>query len=409
MSNVTHLVVGGGPIGLYTAAVAKMENPDLQIAVSEKPFSRTHNLRIDPSSFAGCPDHPVMKEFLDECKKQRFIIRTNVIEQMCKKMLKELNVPIVSEVAPEELKSKYPNIKHVVLADGVQGSFSPKIFNDNDKPLVRENLNQLAQVTYDAIGSAEQLSYLNKVTQDKVALGSGQETIGKEKEGKTAVTVRLFISEETANRMRPDGKSKKYALYKSFNFSELDKDNKIGKPSEVDKVLLKQARGWIKARARYTGEKIDKRTAVVNVIPLNSKIQGSCVKEIEGVTYTRVGDSFAFVPYFRALNLGLICATQLGRTLANKPINQRATWIPFIKADGVVHGNASDAYKAYSKFAFTSAKVEAVFARIKNFFIKAYNAYTRLFGLIYRKLGIIRTIHDEDERVLVSSPSLIES
>lgn len=386
MSNITHLVVGSGPIGLYTAACAKMLNSDLEIAVSEKPFLRTHNLRIDENSFSGAPDHPVMKKFLAECRKQRFIIRTNVIEQLCKEMLKELNVPIVGEVAPEKLKEKYPNIKHVVLADGVQGTFSPKIFNDNDKPLVRENLNQLAQVTYDAIGSAEKMSYLRTVGNHKIAMTSVEETVGRVKDGKTAVTVRIFIDEKTVAKMRPDGKSKKYALYNKFDFS---KDDKIGKPSEVDPVLLKQARAWIKARAEITGETIDKTTAVLNVIPLNSKIQGSCVKEIDGVTYTRVGDSFAFVPYFRALNLGLICATQLARTLAGKAINRSATWIPFLSTQGTVHGNASDEYKAYSKFAFTAAKVETVFAKIKNFFILAYVNYSKVLGSLYRKLNII--------------------
>lgn len=97
-SVVNTVVVGGGPVGLWTAVQAKIRNKNANIVIFEKheEYQRKHVLKISKSSLKGAPKHPKLDPIIKEFTAHP-MIRTSVIEGKLKKLAQELGIEIRHE------------------------------------------------------------------------------------------------------------------------------------------------------------------------------------------------------------------------------------------------------------------------------------------------------------------------
>lgn len=294
------VVVGAGPIGLFTAIEMKLHNPALQIKIVErnKQYSRHHILKLEEASL----QNSLTCQTYEAVQKLHGFVPTSEIESTFLEIAQNLGIEIETGVKiqnPRELLKQYPTAHTVIGADGAHSTVRRHLFDD--KKIVDTNLQYIVEIKYKAQGPTSCLSNLVYGP----ALGQINhfisENVGKEKNGETPVSLFIFVDKETYTEIRqvPNGR-----------LTDLKPNSKRMKD------LLNTLRPWLSLRKTAVGEAMVKNSEKINGVAL-SVYQSECfAKEIDEKRVYLVGDAAAAVPYFRALNAGLISATLTAKTIA---------------------------------------------------------------------------------------------
>ncbi len=298
------LIVGAGPVGLFTAIEMKLLNPSLNIKILERneQYSRHHILRLDESSL----DQSEAYKKYEAVRNLKGYVPTSEIEQTFLKLATDLGVEIERGVKVDdcnELLKQHPTAHTIIGADGARSKVRAQLFDD--EKIIDTNLQYIVEIKYKVKGSTDKLS---KITYGP-ALGQVShfvsENVGKEKNGTTPVSLFVFVSEQTYKEIRETPNAK---------LSDL-------KPNTAKmKRLLNTIQPWLSLRKVALNEQMIKDSESINGVALNVYQSKLFAKQIGEKRAYLVGDAGAAVPFYRALNAGLIAARVTANEIATQSL-----------------------------------------------------------------------------------------
>eukprot|EP00698_Gefionella_okellyi_P011463 TRINITY_DN3022_c0_g1_i3.p1 TRINITY_DN3022_c0_g1~~TRINITY_DN3022_c0_g1_i3.p1 ORF type:complete len:816 (-),score=158.12 TRINITY_DN3022_c0_g1_i3:1863-4310(-) len=349
------ILIGAGPIGLWTAIQIKIRSPQSEILLIEKykEYQRKHVLMVHRDSLHGVPDHPLLQEF---CKSVSHVIRTSELEARLLVLAKTLGIRLefraVNNVQ-EDIIARYPRARCIIGADGAHSIVRKQIFDD--KMPVNDTLAFIIDCKYEVYGQARKFRLADQGYRTmKLIPFLAQEFVGKEKEGVTPVTCRLVVNEEAFNSAKDASFRAPFRLYKDLDRLHPD--------------IQKSLRVWLNAKTMAMSEirvpGSESLTAVRLSVYRASKLGTTITATEPGAAAHKdaefqhavflVGDSACGVPFFRALNNGLMCGTELAKHVAKM----------MLSFDSNPHA-ASEAVRAYNKEALSMCDGEISKARLK--------------------------------------------
>jgi len=315
------VIIGGGPVGLWTAIRMMKDRSDLRVQVYERhqEYQRSHVLKLKHVSLllykkpTNDPDEAAFHREVTGGKSLSEVyaaaaaglsvfVRTNVLENALKKYAQALgvNITYAKIETPEEAERLHPDCKLFVAADGAHSKMRETLFG---KDAIRHFVLQyIAEIKYQAKGKAGKLSFLEAYKTNKLLSGPAFEYVGREKDGTTPVSLRFFMDRET------------YDAIPTASFKE---PLKLDDP-RLPPQLTADFRTMMNARAIKAGEVYDENSAKLSKLTLTHYASRSfATLQQNGKAWFVVGDAAMGVPYFRSLNAGFVIGNQLGYFLKN--------------------------------------------------------------------------------------------
>jgi len=283
------VVVGAGPVGLWTSIVMKALDENLNVVVLDKypEYKRDNPLLLERSSFKDLPQNKKVQELVDALftkdgkSVSKVHINTNTIEEMFLQAAKDLGVQVQrgleNDVQSLESLNRFSNAKVVIGADGSKSQVRQALFGDLASS---KDLQYIAQVKYNT--KAPKPARTEKVEQVwhmKMARAYVTEVPKNPKEEQKTGTMHLLI---TVNK----------------RIFEKIKDATFKNPSKLENCpekLRNRALYWI--RVRKDQDEASKDQVQVSSIRLNSYKSRDFVKLEKGKAYGLVGDAAFGVPY----------------------------------------------------------------------------------------------------------------
>jgi hypothetical protein len=293
------IFIGGGPVGLWTAIQLKLLQPSLKIQIFEKyeEYQRHHNLHVEHSSLTGT--HPDAK-FQTLIASFPGFIETSRIETALLNFAKELGIGFDIGFIEDcqALKAEFPSAKFIIGSDGRQSVIRKQIFGDDlDYSF---NLKCIVEVKYKVSGKTKPLDWQSGFRTLARCDHLLVEQVGRERDGETSVALRIFIDQATFDAI--EGATFKNPMPINIEFA-------IKFPALYNTVTT-----WLEARKHYTNEQPLEPMHSITKVPLDIYQSKKVVMTDEsGVYWLLVGDSAFGLPFFRALNDGLLSGTHLAR------------------------------------------------------------------------------------------------
>lgn len=335
--------VGAGPVGLYTAIQIKLREPNADITIYEKykQYKRSHVLLLNKSSFDKCHPKfkPAVKDIFKKSDSDSIKIKTNEIENKFLKLAKKLGVKIKYEEVKKcsDLLDKYKDADVLIGSDGSHSIVRNQIFKD--KMSFKENMKFMAQVKYEANGKTSSLGWVSGTGALLSCRHLVTEQVGKEKNGKTPVSIFGFVSKISYDAL-------KHATAKNpISLEALKK---------IDLQLYKSFRNWLDIREDINkADKITDKQKVISTTKLPAYCSSNFAKKLKlenkkVVNVALVGDSSFGLPYFVNFNLGIECGSQLAKAIITKS-NDEIDELKSIKKDKI------DTSLIFSKDIFNSS------------------------------------------------------
>ena len=295
------LVIGAGPVGLWTAVQIKLLLPQVNILILDKHlvYVRNHLLRITKSSLKEIHGDKLMNDFRKFAVKLTGKIRTNDLERALWGEAERLGIKkeIMEVKEISKLKQLFPNVKIIIGCDGSHSLVRKNVFND--KLSVKETIEHVVFVKYDAQGKAETLNPMESYAGLKMINHLVYETTGKQVDNQSPVTLQIKIDADAYKTMG-DCKFKTPYL--------LPRDQ-----SKVEPKLLETITVWLNMREKFNKEKRIPDTEKITTVNLDVYRAESVAKysSEDQVAVFLCGDSACGVPFFRALNNGMLCGSSL--------------------------------------------------------------------------------------------------
>ncbi|KTD65355.1 NAD(P)/FAD-dependent oxidoreductase [Legionella spiritensis] len=352
--------IGAGPVGLYTAIQLKLYCPELDIRMYEKyeEYQRKHVLIVDKSSYKGSHPDSDFQALLSELTGT---VPTNVIEDKLLDFARSLGIEIKYQPVEsvQKLAEENPETGIIIGSDGSHSLLRKELFDD--KKIVEEDLQYIAELKYKVRGTSRALSslmeYIPALTLTNHFVS---EHVGKIQEGETPISIRFFIDEETFREMQSLGVSFKNPL-------NLERAKCIEEPGIAN--LSTSIQRWLVARNTLANDVIIEGSDKITAINLPVYRSELFAKEQHGKKWFLVGDSALGVPYFRALNAGLLSANQLAKLLdlhfhpENKP--EKSKLSSFAKISSSLDQDRS-VVELYNQRVSSIADSEIQGAKLKN-------------------------------------------
>ena len=295
------VLVGAGPVGLFTAIEAKLRNPDLKIKVLErnKEYGRHHILRLEEESLKNSEAY---KKY-EAVRRLKGFVPTSEIETVFTNIAKDLGIDIETGVKVTDARAlleKYPTAHSIIGADGAHSTIRKQLFDD--KKIVDANLQYIVEIKYRAKGKTAALP----LTTYGPALGQVRhfvsENVGKVKEGSTPVSLFLFVDKQTYEEIRKTPNAKLADIKPATNKM---------------KRLLNTIQPWLSLRKAALKEEMVFGSEKINGVALDVYQSECFAKIVDGKRVYLAGDAAAAVPYYRALNAGLIAAVETAKAIAS--------------------------------------------------------------------------------------------
>lgn len=300
------IFIGAGPVGLFTAIQVKLQNPELNILMFEKyaEYQRKHVLIIDPESYKNTHRDVRFQRIISEL---HGAVRTSVLEEKLLNFAREIGIEIQYEIitSADSILVRYPSTSVIVGSDGSHSMIRQQIFGEHLDTY--EDLQYIVEIKYEVEGTARQLNllheYLPAITQTNHLI---TEHVGKEKDGRTPVSMRIFVDKGTFDALKAQGVTFKNPL-KLTDGRNAD--------SNKTKKMFDSINAWLIAREDLTNERRITDSEKITAINLPVYRSKEFALEHANKKWFLVGDAALGVPYFRALNAGLMSGTQLAKII----------------------------------------------------------------------------------------------
>lgn len=302
------VVVGAGPVGLWTSCQIKILSPKLKVIILEKheEYKRSHVVALHAKSLNGYVSHPILDAFKEELV-GNFKIRTNKIEQTLSTLCTDLNIEIVKKFNVSDvndIERMFPNAKVIIGADGSHSTVRKSVCEGTLE--YTKHFHTLVEVKYEVIGRTIALNPVVFGYPTMKHIGNIVfEMIGSFKtDGNTPVTLQFFVTKEVGNQI-------KNATFKNPLMFESSKD-------ELPEEIRNAIETWLVVRKQSCKEEADKSSIKITTTKLAAYASRSFVNHVkeEGPTYCLVGDAAFGMPFFRSLNNGVLCGTELAKAIS---------------------------------------------------------------------------------------------
>ena len=353
------VVIGGGPVGLWTAIQLKKRQPRALITVYEKypVYRRSHLLRLQPSSLrrSSClTGSPAESDFYANLLGNRdgkgykpVLVRTLDLEAALKRHAQALGVDIRYEAikACGDIASFQPDCRTVIGADGAHSLVRREVFQDRLR--FSKELQHIVELKYEVAGKTRPLGILTDHYKSiKLIPCNVFEHIGRERDSLTPVTLRFFVSKKIYDAI---GEA-------TFKSPVTINDYRAKLPD----AFAQSINFYLTVRKELLGDAPLFSTMKLGKLTLSAYGTQSFAQRVNAVDWFLVGDAALGVPYFRSLNAGLLCASRLAQLCANAP-------------------DAVDAYNAYGT---RRLWLEYARASVKNLGLKLYSSFIRTSALV---------------------------
>ena len=380
------VVIGGGPIGLWTAIQTKLlTKKEVLIVEKYSEYKRADiRLSIDNSSLSGIPHYEPLKKLVKEWGNHTVPIK--VMEDELTKCAHDLGIRIIKGEAadPIRIQERYLTARVFIGADGARSTVRKELFGDQYK--FNTPLQYIAQVQYliktpktETENGDSSYEIVKNVAdtyiKQKFAGHLITQNIRPLENGRSQVTLRIFIDEKTYKEMADATFSNPYYFEK-----DLDKV-----PDLLRDTLIKWWGTQYNQDIITDSEKANK----VTVIPLASYAAKEVFKVTEKkndskdrIVTALVGDASQAYPFFRAVNNGLLLGTRLAKCIAkafealDKAEEKNAS--PNAAEKGRRAKIFASYFNSYSRYSTRRAYIERIKAFVKNLFIVFSNNWIKI-------------------------------
>jgi len=327
------VIVGGGPVGLWTGIQLKKRQSNAVVTIYERylEYQRNHVLRLEYTSMLlhskanrDLREEVFFREVTGKSLPQIVLrptgsvfVRTNDLERALKLYAQAVGVEVRYERAasPEAIMQAHPTCQTFIAADGAHSAMRAALLGED--AIEHLALQHAVEVKYQAEGK---VGYLGSIAEqyktNKLLTNMAFEYVGHEREGITPVTIRFFLDKETYDGL-PEANFKAPLLL----------DDVLDDKPDASPALSRLARDiatYMKARQTLAGEiyrpcsgrltKLVLSLYAANRFAVLHKDNRTATEPAERAWYL-VGDAAMGVPYFRALNAGIILGSQLANIL----------------------------------------------------------------------------------------------
>ncbi|MBI2234810.1 MAG: hypothetical protein HYU57_07515 [Micavibrio aeruginosavorus] len=352
------VMVGAGPVNLWTAIQIKNRNPHLNIRLYERyrEYQRSHVLRVEQASLLlygkknGTPrEDSFYKDVTGKTLSQIYkmaatgavFIRTNDLEQAEKTYATDLGIEIVYEkiADPYALMLAHPEARYFIAGDGARSLMREQLLGADS---IRNFPQQyIVEAKYQAHGHAGELGFLqDHYKANKILSNMAFEYVGRERNGTTPVTLRFFVDRETYDALPEMGFKDPFPL----------------SDPRIPEALAQDIKTYMNVRKEKAHENFCESSDRLGKLTLSCYAAKKFGIATPDRPWFLVGDAAMGVPYFRSLNAGMIIGSQLA----------------FILTRDISDKNKVRAYNACRPldiaWEFTSA-------RTKNMGLKLYDAF----------------------------------
>jgi 2-polyprenyl-6-methoxyphenol hydroxylase-like FAD-dependent oxidoreductase len=311
------VIVGGGPIGLWTAIQLKKRRPAQAVRVYERHmvYQRSHVLRLDHWSmmlYAASARNPAETRFVKEVTGKNvsglhtlparsLYIRTNDFEVALQRYARDLGVDIcVERIAGAcDVQARHPECALFIAADGAHSPLRGELFGaDAFESTTLQHLVEMKCEERTAGGPVPRLDATQMLRLNRGMCHPAAEYVGRTMDGVAPITLRLFLS------------AAEYARLPAMSFKVPHPLGAPGLPESVERDL----QIYLATRIAFGGDLVPGSERVTK-LQLNSYAAKRFAIMRGEVAWFLVGDAAMGVPYFRALNGGLMLASRLAQII----------------------------------------------------------------------------------------------
>jgi 2-polyprenyl-6-methoxyphenol hydroxylase-like FAD-dependent oxidoreductase len=335
------IIVGAGPIGLWTAIQIKLRQPDSEIIIKEQreAYSRNYTLWLSSESFANCAkdDDQIIDQLIQKLRNNPYI-RTKKLESLLKELALKLGIIIenstkVSDI-DRDILQQHPDATCIIGADSIHSTVNATIFGaDNVEQMP---LGYAAQIKYDTKGQSYKESKLFSLypllkQSNYLAYSTHGAT---DDNNLTPVTIQFVIDKDTYDSL----KASNPARSPIYLFTE-------NKQEQIPSKLLADIKTQLGHRF-HQKENIVLNTLQLTITELPQQRCHTTTLLKDGRYYGLIGDAALGLSYFKGMNSGLQLATKFASELV-------AQWPQIAKQDPA----AFQAYNQhYHQFATTALR-----------------------------------------------------
>lgn len=386
------VIVGAGPVGLWTAIQIKKRQPDVHIHLYEKhsSYQRSHVLRLDYwSLLLYGKQSSILREqqFYNEITGKKIndiitdftksiYIRTNDFEAALKSFALDLGIHLhlASIATPEQVMALHPHCSIFLAADGAKSNMRNQLLGETS--LEEHPLQHIVEIKYQINGKSNKFHPLKQqFMTNKRLKNMAFEYVGKEKEGITPITVRFFLDKETYHAI-PEATFKSPLTLESNSL-----------PLSLQKDLLT----YISIRESTYNETYCVNTSKISKLSLSLYASHKFAVEKNNCAWFFVGDAAMGVPYFRALNSGMILGSRLAQILTSK-------WLS-------THQNIHKQIFLYNLHRPLHIATEFSIARGKNFGLQSYDWIRKMSSQLFPEQWDLETEEKQKQQYLSSVSS----
>lgn len=313
------VIVGAGPVGLWTALQLKRRRPDWLIQIYERheQYQRSHVIRLDHWSMLVYGRHKGYTKGAEQLALYRDItgkslgqvalqplgslfIRTRELEETLRSHAVRSGI-VISNLwvqSPAQLEALHPECNRFIAADGAHSRMRESLLGSDgvhDLPLQR-----VVEVKYDVPGRAAKAGTLVEQVRTSHALRYlAFAYVGKPSNETTPITLRVFVDDATYEALGQASFNQPLALTSST----------------VPAALRQDIAKLMQARCGDSNEAIEHEAVRLTKLTLSMYSARQFVVRRDARAWFLVGDAAMGVPYFRALNSGLILGSRLAQIL----------------------------------------------------------------------------------------------
>lgn len=315
------VIIGAGPVGLWNAIQIKKRCPNWEVQMYEKyeAYQRSHVLRLDHWSlllYGKNNQNEYEKKFYEEVTglglfeiaakaASSLYIKTHDLEASLKNYAQNLGIKITLKniTSTDEAMQLHPECNQFIASDGAHSKMRIDLLGENDKDT--EDLQNIVEVKYQIKGSTQTLGNIGEQFNHNQNFNHmAFEYVGREKEGMTSITLRFFIDKAT---------------YEALPEAQFKSPIKLGiNDDTLPQCLIEDINQYFSIRkAQFNDEVVENSKSLTKLTLSVYTAKEFAIKKNKKAWFL-VGDAAMGVPYFRALNCGLILASRLSQIICTK-------------------------------------------------------------------------------------------
>jgi len=377
------IFIGAGPVGLWTAIQTKLLEPKLHILMFEKhpQYQRSHPLKMSMTSFWNTINDTEFQRLIYSMLGKK--ISTNDIEQSLLTFATKIGIQILHSHIDNPMSfinTYYPKVKVVVGSDGSHSIVRKTIFGD--KFAYNYNLKYIADFRYtinsvtDDSKQRKKKKKLQKHNDDDCNdehdrqydndYDKEYECVTKNKDNVTEITTRCFMSEIEYNKLKHGNNGMKATFKDPATYNE----QFVNLVPEVC--------------AKFTNKVTKQKHTITSPITVTAthldvyKCEKVVMTDANGRYWLLVGDAAFAVPYFRALNDGLLAGSLVARKIVEtiSPYTNIYNFLPMRLANNIYRTTkalfiSSDPIYEYQYWFDLLSHYETSKANVKTLFVES--------------------------------------